>query len=145
MIASNRTRIVVAGLLLAMAAPAAVRAAEPSAETGKVIVTIYRAAPGKQLELLKWLAARDAVDKEAGVPATQLYAHTDGDSWDYLSIGPQLSEADGNKVDELAKKKGLKTGFPAGLEFRQMVSSHTDTYARGPVSAADLVKMAGGK
>jgi hypothetical protein len=115
------------------------------AEPGKVVVGIYHAAPGKQLELLKWLAAREAVDKEAGVPAQQIYAHVDGDSWDYVVIAPQLSDADGAKVDELAKKKGLKVGFPAGLEFRSMVQSHTDTYARGPMTASELVKAAGGK
>ena len=91
---------------------------------------------------MKWLAARDAIDKEAGVAATQLYAHVDGDSWDYLVIAPQLSDAESAKVDEISKKKGLKVGFPAGLEFRSMVSSHTDTYARGPTTAADLVKLA---
>src|SRR5581483_3932232 len=88
--------LVIAAALLA--APLFARAAD--AEPGKVIVGLYHAAPGKQLELLKWLAARDAVDKEAGVAATQIYAHTDGDSWDYLVIAPQLTDAEGAKVDE---------------------------------------------
>ncbi|HZP13659.1 MAG TPA: hypothetical protein VFB36_14670 [Nevskiaceae bacterium] len=133
--------LVIAAALLA--APLFARAAD--AEPGKVIVGLYHAAPGKQLELLKWLAARDAVDKEAGVAATQIYAHTDGDSWDYLVIAPQLTDAEGAKVDEIAKKKGLKVGFPAGLEFRSLIQTHTDTYARGPTTAAELVKAAGGK
>jgi hypothetical protein len=45
-------------------------------------------APGKHLDFLKWLAETEAIAKEAGVPASQLYAHTDGDSWDYLNVGP---------------------------------------------------------
>jgi hypothetical protein len=142
-IVTSRIRFAVAGLALACA-PLAAMAADAS-EPGKVVIGIYHAAPGKQLELLKWLAARDAIDKEAGVPATQLYAHVDGDSWDYLAIAPKLSEADDAKVEELAKKKGLKVGMPAGLEFRSMITSHTDTAARGPTTAADLVKMATGK
>src|SRR5581483_9441515 len=92
--------LIVAAVLLA--APLLAQAAE-TGEPGKVIVALYHAAPGKQLELLKWFAAREAVDKEAGVAPTQFYAHTDGDSWDYLAIAPQLSDAEGAKVDELAK------------------------------------------
>ena len=39
--------------------------------------------------------------------------------------------------------KGLKTGFPAALEFRELLSSHTDTYVAGPTTAAALVAAAG--
>ena len=143
MTTSKRIRIFVSGVVLAAAQIGIAGAADAPTEPGKVIVALYHAAPGKQLDLLKWLAAREAVDKEAGVPATQIYAHTDGDSWDYLAIAPQLSEADSTKVEELAKKKGLKTGFAASLEFRQMIQTHTDTFAKGPTTAADLVKQAG--
>jgi hypothetical protein len=135
----------VSGLLLAAVPGVVVQAADAPAESGKVIVALYHAAPGKQLELLKWFAAREEVDKEAGVAATQFYAHTDGDSWDYMAVSPQLSDADGDKVDAIAKKKGLKTGFAASLEFRTMIQTHTDTYARGPTTASDLVKRASGK
>jgi hypothetical protein len=106
------------------------------------IVTIYRIAPGKHLDFLKWLAESEAIAKEAGVPASQLYAHTDGDSWDYLNVGPDLSKEQQAKVDEVTRKHGRKTGFPASLDFRTFVASHTDTFVIGPVSAADLVAMA---
>jgi hypothetical protein len=142
---SKRIGLLVCGALLASSPLVVVQAGEPTPEPGKVVITIMHAAPGKQLELLKWLAAREAVDKEAGVPATQMYAHSDGDSWDFLTIGPKLSDADSDKVDEVAKKKGVKTGFPAALEFRQVISTHTDTYARGPTTAADLIKLANGR
>jgi hypothetical protein len=105
-------------------------------------VTIIRVASGKQMEFLKWQAEQDAIAREVGVPATQLYAHTDGDSWDYLSIGPILTGEQQAKVDEAARKRGRKGGFAAGLEFRALISSHTDTFVVGPVSAADLVSMA---
>jgi hypothetical protein len=98
--------------------------------------------PGKQLEFLKWVAANDAIDKEAGVPASHIYAHTNGDSWDYMQIAPDLTEAQQAKVDELSKKHGLKTGFAASLEFRTMIAWHTDTFVIGPVTAADLVAAA---
>ena len=111
-------------------------------EPGRALVTIYRVAPGKQLDFLKWLAEQEAVAKEAGMPASQVYSHTDGDGWDYLSINPVLTDAQQAKVDEVTKKRGHKTGFSQGLEFRALVSSHTDTFVIGPTTAADLVSMA---
>jgi hypothetical protein len=104
------------------------------------LVAIYQVAPGKHLEFLKWQAANEAINKEAGLPATQWYAHTDGASWDYLAIGPVLTDEQQNKVDEISKKKGRLTGFKASLQFREFVSNHTDTFVVGPVSAADLVQ-----
>ncbi len=106
-------------------------------------VALYRIAPGKQLDFLKWLAEEAAIEKEAGVPPSQLYAHLDGDSWDYMQVAPDLSTEQQSRVDEVAKKHGRKTGFAAGLEFRTFVASHTDTFAIGPVTAADLVAAAG--
>jgi hypothetical protein len=111
-------------------------------EPSRALITIYRVAAGKHLDFLKWLAEQEVISREAGVPASQLYSHTDGDSWDYLNIGPALTDEQQAKVDEASRKRGRKTGFAAGLEFRTFVSSHTDTFAIGPVSAADLVSMA---
>jgi hypothetical protein len=105
-------------------------------------VALYRIAPGKHLDFLKWLAGNEAIEKEAGVPSSQLYAHTDGDSWDYMQVAPDLSDAQQAKVDEVTKKHGHKTGFGASLEFRTMVAWHTDTMVIGPVTAADLVAAA---
>jgi hypothetical protein len=109
---------------------------------GKVIVSIYHVAPGQQLEFLKWMAARDASAKEAGIAETQWYAHTDGDSWDFIGISPQTTDAQDDKVDAIDKSKGMTTGFKSALEFRTMINSHTDTYALGPTSAAALVEEA---
>ncbi len=105
-------------------------------------VALYRIAPGKQLDFLKWMASTEAIAKEAGVPASQVYAHTSGDSWDYMQVAPDLSNEQQAKVDEITKKHGGKTGFPAGLEFRTFVAWHTDTDVIGPVTAADLVAAA---
>ena len=140
----KRIAAFVAGVLLAAAPSAVAQTQQPGGEPGKVIVSIYRVAPGKHLDFLKWMAAREAVDKEAGVTLGHWYVHEDGDSWDFVAISPVLTDAEGKKAEELTKKKGLKTGFPAALEFRQFISSHTDTFARGPQSATDLVKAATG-
>ncbi len=112
-------------------------------EPGKAIVSIYHVAPGKHLDFLKWMAAREAIDKEVGNPTGQWYYHTDGDSWDYVAISPQLSDEQDQKTEAAAKAKGLSTGFAANLEFRQFIASHSDTFVRGPSSVSDLVAAAG--
>jgi len=123
-------------------AAAAPRLTQEKSETGRVRITIYRIAPGKHLDFLRWMAAQDEVAKEAGISTVQLYAHINGDSWDYVGIGPVTSPEQDKKLDEIAAKKGLKTGVPASLEFRQFIAWHTDTHAAGPMGAADLVAKA---
>lgn len=137
MIVSKRLLSGLALLLLTVcfALPAAAQDKPPTS-----IVSIYHVAPGKQLDFLKWMAAREAVDKEAGVASTQWYAHMEGDSWDYVGIAPDIDDATADKIDEMQRKRGLKTGARGGLEFRSMISSHTDTIAAGPITAAQMVK-----
>jgi hypothetical protein len=140
----NRSILVLLGVIFLLSTPTA-RAQAAKAEMKeppRALITIYRVAPGKQLDFLKWLADQESFSREAGVPALQFYAHTDGDSWDYLSVGPALTDEQQAKVDDAARKRGRKTGVAAGLEFRALVSSHTDTFVVGPVSPADLVSMA---
>jgi hypothetical protein len=133
-------------LLLVLAFPdaptASAQMAKSEAKPPTKTVSLYRCAPGKQLDFLKWMAENQAISKEAGVPSSQVYAHTDGDSWDYMQIAPDLTEAQQAKVDEVAKKHGRKTGFAASLEFRTMIAWHTDTFVVGPVTASDLVAAA---
>ena len=130
--------VVISSLLLA-----APRWNQGTTDPGKARISIYQVAPGRQLDFLKWMAAREEVARAAGVPATQLYAHLDGDRWDYLVIWPLTTSEQDRKLDEQASARGLKTGFPAALEFRELLSSHTDTTAAGPTTAAALVAAAG--
>ena len=113
---------------------------------GRSLVAVYQVAAGKHLDFLKWMVKQEAIAKEAGAPATQWYMHQDGGSWDFVSITPQLeplkaAEAE-KKVEALSKQKGVSTGLKSSFEFRQFMGTHTDTYAVGPVTADELVKMA---
>ncbi|WP_037498232.1 hypothetical protein [Sphingomonas jaspsi] len=128
-------------LFAAVAAACALSFATPSAaaEPGKAIVSLYRAAPGQQLALLKWMAGQDRAAAAAGVAPAQIYVHTSGDSWDYLVINPQTTDAQDEAVDAAAKKMGLTTGPKASLEFRTMIAVHTDTMANGPMTAAQIL------
>ncbi|MFC5578471.1 hypothetical protein ACFPOA_10675 [Lysobacter niabensis] len=127
-----------APLLFAFAALAPTVASSQEPEMS--MVSIYRIAPGKHLEFLRWQAARDAAAAEAGVPVNEWYAHVDGDSWDYISIGPMTTKDQDDKIEAILKGKKLTTGFKAGLELRTLMSSHTDTLTRGPTTAAALVE-----
>jgi hypothetical protein len=109
-------------------------------EPGEALISLYRVAPGKHLEFLKWQAANEAVNAEAGIPATKWYAHTNGDAWDYIAIGPITTDEQSKKFDEIATKKGIVTGPKAGLQFRQFINWHSDTFVAGPMTAAQMVK-----
>ena len=126
-------------IILASALPLVPLVAAAQQAPQRAIVSIYRIAPGKQLAFLKWMAARDAVDKEVGVPATQWYAHMDGDSWDYIAVAPYVDDATSDRLDDMARKRGLKAGPAAGLELRELMASHTDTIAAGPMTATEMV------
>jgi membrane-bound lytic murein transglycosylase B len=140
----NRSITKLALLLLALLATAVAFAqnAAPAKEPPRSLVSIYRIATGKQAEFLKWMAVRDAVDKDAGIPRAQWYAHTDGDSWDYIAVGPAPTPEQDKKVEALMKKQGLATGFKQSLEVRQFIASHTDTFAVGPVTVSELADWA---
>ena len=107
------------------------------------IVSLYRAAPGQQVALLKWLATQDRVSAAAGLPASQIYVHTSGDSWDYLVINPVTTKAQDDAVDAAAKKMGVASGPRASIEFRTMIASHTDTTSDGPLTAAQILAKLG--
>ncbi|UCF66870.1 MAG: hypothetical protein JSV80_13955 [Acidobacteriota bacterium] len=131
--------------LLAFDTPATQAQAEPPPhEPGSYIVSLYHAAPGKQLDFLEWMAARAALSKQAGVAPAMWFVHQDGDSWDYLAIAPVTTPEQDKKIEELAKKKNLPTGFAAGLELRQYILKHTDTFSWGPISVEELIQAAKG-
>ena len=112
---------------------------------GRAIVSLYHAPPGHQVELLKWLAQQEQVAAAAGVPRSQLYVHTDGDSWDYMLVAPITTEAQDAAFDAAAKKMGVATGPRASIEFRKHIQSHTDTMVNGPTSATEVLAALGEK
>ena len=136
-------------LLAAAAAAAALAFVTPSTSWAQTspgaIITIYRAAPGQQVALLKWLADRDRIAEAAGVPKSQLYVHSNGDSWDYLTIAPQTTDAQDDAQEAAAKRLGLTSGPRVGIELRRFITYHTDTLANGPTSAAQFLTQLGEK
>src|SRR3954470_12168324 len=136
-------KLAAAAALGAVASGTIVYAQAGSPEPPKARVALYRAAPGQQVALLRWLAQQDRAAQAAGLPASKLYAHTDGDSWDYLAIDPVTTPAQDAAVDAAAKKMGMAAGPAASIEFRKYISTHTDTFAIGPVTPAQYLAMVG--
>lgn len=136
-------KLAAAAALGAVASGSIVYAQIGSPQLPHARVALYRAAPGQQVALLRWLAAQERAAQAAGLPAGQFYAHTDGDSWDYLAIDPVTTPAQDAAVDAAAKKMGLATGPASSLEFRKYIAVHTDTFAIGPTTPAQYLAMAG--
>ena len=135
-------RLAAAAAVGALASGTIVYAQMPAAEPHSV-VTIYHAAPGQQEALLRWLADQERVAIAAGLPPGQIYIHTDGDSWDYLGINAATTPAQDEALKAASAKLGLATGARRALEFRKYISSHTDTYTIGPVTAAQALATIG--
>jgi len=132
-------------LILVAAAACAFAMPAIGQEAPEHIVSLYRAAPGQQVALLKWMARQDQASVAAGVPASQIYVHTSGDSWDYLVINPVTTKAQDDAVEAAAKKLGITSGPRASIEFRTMIAVHTDTTTRGPQTAAQILAGLGEK
>jgi len=136
-------KLATAAALGAIASGTIVYAQAGSPQPPKARVALYRAAPGQQVALLKWLAAQDSAAQAAGVPRGQFYAHTDGDSWDYLAIDPVTTPAQDAAIDAQLKKMGRPTGPGQSIEFRKYIATHTDTFVIGPVTPEQYLVLAG--
>ena len=130
-------RLALAAALMAIAAPTLAQ------ETPTSVVSTYRAAPGQQVELLKWFARQDEIAKAAGQPQAQLYVHQQGASWDFVLISPSTTPAQDKAFDDAAKKLGCTAGPAASLELRKYISEHTDTLAAGPTTAGAWLEQLG--
>jgi hypothetical protein len=132
-------------LILAAAAACSLVAPASGQDAPQFIVSLYRAAPGQQVPLLKWMAQQDRASQAAGVASAQIYVHTSGDSWDYLVINPVTTKAQDDAIDAAARQMGLASGPRASIQFRTMIASHTDTTTNGPQTAGQILAALGEK
>ncbi len=127
--------------LFAQATSAAAAPPKPSvAPPAKKLIEIYRIAPGKHEEFLRFVAFLDEINIKAGLPARDLYVHNDGDSWDFILIQPAATPPD--KAAALAKaweESGAPSGADFFLKIREFIAEHTDSFATGPTTASDYL------
>lgn len=106
----------------------------------RMLIEIYRIAPGQHQAFLEAIAKFDEANKMAGLPPRQLYVHSDGANWDFLFIQPAETPADKQEaLDAAWKKLGLPSGADFFITFRQYIAEHTDTFVSGPTTAADFL------
>lgn len=113
---------------------------QPAPAPTKLLVEIYRIAPGQHLAFLEAIASYDQANKMAGLPPRQLYVHRDGASWDFMLIQPaEIPDDKSEALGEAWQKLGLPSGADFFLDFRRFIASHEDTFVTGPTTAADYL------
>lgn len=134
--ASRALRLAFAVTLLCVLTPLRTEAAD----AGRVLLEIYRIAPGQHRAFLEFIALCDRANALAGLPPRQLYVHQDGASWDFVIIQPASTTPEQSAALDAAFQK-LK--IPQGAKFfvaiRAFMLEHSDTFALGPTTAADYL------
>lgn len=59
-------------------------------------------------------------------------------------MNPVTTPAQDAALEAAGKRMGVNT-MRGGIEMRKYITSHTDTFVRGPMSAADYLAMIGEK
>ena len=111
-------------------------------ESKRAKVSLYEVAPGRQLDFLRWLAAREEAAKTAGVPPIQVYAHLEGDRWDYMVLWPVTTAEQDKKLDEAAAREGPEDRLPRRAGVPRAAGRAHRHIAEGPTTAAALVALA---
>jgi hypothetical protein len=130
-------------LTVAVCTSSVVAAQEEQAATPeRLIVSLYHIAPGQHREFVQWMGRLDMMNQEVGIPATQVYVHDEGDSWDYLLIRAVPTPEQEEKLEALAKQRGLHSAVEQHFQVRKYILSHTDTYVYGPMALSQFDKIA---
>ena len=137
-------RAILAAVLGALLLPSTVEAQQkplaPPAAPPRTLVEIYRIAPGMHQAFLEEIAKYDTVNRTAGLPARQLYVHSDGAAWDFMLIQPAATPPDkAAALDKAWEDAKLPSGSDFFLHFRKFVAEHEDTFVQGPTTAADFL------
>ena len=126
------------GLLFAV--PAFAQSTPAPAKPTRLLVEIYRIAPGQHEAFLKKIAQYDEANRLAGLPPRQLYVHSDGAAWDFMLIQPASTPTDKSAaLDAAWDKLKLPSGADFFIDFRSVIAEHSDTFVNGPTTAADYL------
>lgn len=133
---------IIAALGMSVALAAAARAADPAppeAPWPEASFEIFKLAPGKQEAFIRRIARNDEVLRAGGQPPNQLYVHEDGADWDVLLLKPHRTErpSPAQQAAMAAKRGelGVESGPAYFVAIRELIASHTDTSAYGPITA----------
>jgi YVTN family beta-propeller protein len=123
-----------------LAAARALTASPEAPQVPRKLVEIYHIAPGQHEAFLRAIARLDEANRRAGLAPRELYVHSDGASWDFMLIqDAEVPEAASKALGEAYRDLGLPTGARFFTEFRTFILEHTDTFVRGPTTAAQFL------
>ena len=123
-----------------LAVPAQAQSASPPPKPTRLLVEIYRIAPGQHEAFLQKIAQYDEANRMAGLPPRQLYVHSDGAAWDFMLIQPASTPPDKSAaLDAAWDKLKLPSGADFFIDFRSVIAEHSDTFVSGPTTAADYL------
>jgi len=126
------------GSLPALAQPAA---AQSSTEDTwpEAWFEIFKLAPGKQEEFIRWIARSDEVQKAGEQPPTQLFFHENGADWDVILFKPVRATKPTAAQEAAMAAKRRELNIPSGPAYfvgiRELIAEHSDSKAYGPLSA----------
>ena len=127
------------------AAPA--RASAPAAASEapwpEAYLEIFKLAPGKQEAFIRDIARADEVSAAGGQPPIKIFLHEDGADWDVMLYKPETDDKPTPEQQAAMDAKSKELNMPSGpayfVHIREMIASHTDTKAYGPISAGQWI------
>ncbi|MHA4837840.1 hypothetical protein [Sphingopyxis sp. MSC1_008] len=135
---------IVAAALYATPAAAQRSAPAPAAQADapwpEAWFEIFKLAPGKQEEFVRFIALGDEVSAAGGQPPTQLFFHENGAEFDVILFKPVSAAKPTAEQEAAMARRSAELGMPSGsayfIKIRELIASHSDTGTIGPVSAA---------
>jgi hypothetical protein len=126
-------------------APPAPAAAPPASDADwpETYLEIFKLAPGKQEAFIRDIARADEVSAAGGQPPIKIFIHEDGADWDVMLYKPETdtrpTPAQQAAMDAKRKALNMPSGPAYFVHIREMIASHTDTKAYGPISAGQWI------
>jgi hypothetical protein len=105
---------------------------------------VFRIAPGRHEEFIRRIARSDEVARAGGQPPTQMFIHQIGADWDVLLYKPvRTTQPTPEQEAAMAARRrelGVETGPDHFATIRELIASHTDSKAYGPITAAQFLE-----
>jgi hypothetical protein len=127
-----------------------VKTAPPSSEEQWPVawIEIFKLAPGKHEEFVRFIAQSDEIGAIGGLPPTQLYFHENGAEFDVILLKPVINIQPTAEQEAAMERRSIELGVPTGgpayfVRIRSFVASHSDTKTIGPISAAQWLSKLG--
>lgn len=117
--------------------------AAPGAPWPEAYLEIFKLAPGKQEAFIRDIARADEVSAAGGQPPIKIFVHEDGADWDVMLYKPETDDKLTSEQQAAMDAKSKELNMPSGpayfVHIREMIASHTDTKAYGPISAGQWI------